>query len=183
VQLQTEPLPPEYRFVLSAKQDQAGESGDAAIVTAAVLAVGIVVGLRLLHASVISTALLAVPMMASGVVAYAYCRRRIRALQADLEEGTVIAGSARSQLTRLVGSAEGSYSLRLPDRTVGAYSKQAGLRNVLVKPESGTFAGSFAYAPHSGQLLRLTDRAGQAIFDAAATELNETFDLSELENA
>jgi hypothetical protein len=183
VQLRIEPLTPEYRFVLTAKQDQAAESGDAALVTAAVLAVAIIVALRLMHASVFSTALLAGPMMLSGVVAYGYCRRRMRALQADLDEGDVIAGSARSKLTRLVGSAEGSYTLRLPDRTVGAYSKGAGLRSVLLKPDSGTFSGSFAYAPHSGQLLRLTDRAGRAIFDAAATELNETFDFSELENA
>jgi hypothetical protein len=31
--------------------------------------------------------------------------------------------------------------------------------------------------------LRLQARTGDSIFDAAATELNETFDFSELENA
>lgn len=183
MQLRTESLHPEYRFVLTSKQDQAAESGDAALVTAGVLTVGIIVAFRLMHATLLSTALLAVPMMLSGVVTYVYCHRRMRALQADIDEGRVIAGSARSKLTRLVGSAEGSYTLQLPDRTVGAYSKRAGLRSVLLKPESGTFSGFFVYAPHSGQLLRLTDRAGRAIFDAAATELDETFDFSELENA
>jgi hypothetical protein len=183
MELSTEALTPEYRFVLSAKADQAVESGDAALLTAGVLTTAIIVGSRLLHVSVISTALLAVPMMLSGVVAYAYCRKRTRALYDDLEDGTIIAGSARSKLTRFEGSAEGSFSLRLPDRTVGAFSKRAGLRNVMLKPDAGTFTGAFAYAPHSGQLLRLKDRAGRAIFDAAATELNETWDFSELENA
>lgn len=182
MQVSSERLTPEYRFVLTSKQDQATESGDAAIVTAAVLATGIVVALRLLHASVFTTVLLAVPMMLSGIVAYAYCRRRVRSLQADLDAGSIVAGTARSQLTRLAGSAEGSFSLRLPDRTVGAYVKGAGLRSVLVKPDPGTFSGSFAYAPRSGQLLRLTDRAGRSIFDAAAVELDETFDFSELES-
>jgi hypothetical protein len=183
VQVRTESLPPEYRFVLSSKLDQAAESGDAAVVMAAVLTTGIIVAMRLLHSSVLSTAALAVPMMLSGVVTYVYCHRRMRALQADLDASAIVAGTARSQLTRYVGSADGSYSLRLPDRTVGAYSKGAGLRNVLFKPDSSTFSGSFAYAPNSGQLLRLTDRSGRAIFDAAATELDETFDFSELENA
>ena len=79
MQLRTESLTPEYRFVLTSKQDQAAESGDAAVVTAGVLATVIVVVLRLLHASVLSTAALAVPMMLSGVIAYVYCRRRVRA--------------------------------------------------------------------------------------------------------
>jgi hypothetical protein len=183
VQVWSERLNPEYRFVLASKQEQAAESGDAAILTAAVLATGIVVALRLVHASVFTTVLLAVPMMLSGVVAYAYCKRRIRSLQADIEEGSIITGSARSRLTRFIGSAEGSYTLRLPDRKVGAYVKGAGLRSVMLKPDSGTFSGTFAYAPHSGQLLRLSDRTGRAIFDAAATELDEVFDFSELENA
>ena len=93
MQLRTEALTPEYRFVLSAKIDQANESGDAALLTAGVLTTGIIVGLRLLHFSVLSITVLAVPMMLSGVVAYAYCRQRARALQSDLEEGTVIVGS------------------------------------------------------------------------------------------
>jgi hypothetical protein len=183
MQLRTEPLTPEYRFVLSSKLDQAAESGDAALVTAAVLTTGIIVGLRLLHVSVLITAVLAAPMMLSGIVAYVYCRRRTRAFQSDLDQGKVVAGSAHSKLTRLEGSAEGSFSLRLPDRTVGAYNKGAGLRSVLLKPDAGTFSGAFTYAPHSGQLLRLADRSGRSIFDAAATELDETFDFSELESA
>jgi hypothetical protein len=182
VQVSSERLTPEYRFVLTAKQDQAAESGDAAIVTAAVLATAIVVALRLLHGSVFSIVGLSVPMMLSGVVGYAYCRRRVRALRADIEAGSIVTGTARSQLTRLGGSAEGSYTLRLPDRTVGAYVKGAGLRSVMLKPDPGTFSGSFAYAPRSGQLLRLTDRTGRSIFDAAAVELDETFDFSELES-
>ena len=183
MQVRTEPLTPEYRFVLASKLDQAGESGDAALLTAAVLTTGIIVGFRLLHMSLVSTTALATPMMLSGVVAYLYCRRRMRSFQSDLDEGTVVAGSAHSKLTRLEGSAEGSFSLRLPDRTVGAYNKAAGLRSVLLKPDPGTFSGAFTYAPHSGQLLRLADRSGRSIFDAAATELDETFDFSELENA
>lgn len=183
MQLHTEALTPEYRFVLTNKVDQAGESGEAALLTAGVLSTAIVVALRLLGESLLVMAVLAVPMLVSGVVAYAYCRRRVRLLQADLEQGAVVAGTARSKLIRLDGSAEGSYALQLPDRTVGAYSKGAGLRSVLIRPDAGTFSGSFAYAPHSGHLLRLTGRTGRVIFDAAATELNETFDLGELESA
>ncbi|HSP39343.1 MAG TPA: hypothetical protein VLR26_16495 [Frankiaceae bacterium] len=183
MQLRTEPLLPEYRFVLTSKLDQAGESGDAALLTAAVLTTGMIVGLRLIHASVPSIVVLAVPMMLSGFVTYLHCRRRMRSFQHDLDEATVVAGSAHTKLTRLEGSAEGSFSLRLPDRTVRAYNKGAGLRSVLLKPDPGTFSGAFTYAPHSGQLLRLADRSGRSIFDAAATELNETFDFSELENA
>jgi hypothetical protein len=183
MQLRTEPLTPEYRFVLTSKLGQASESGDAALLTAAVLATALVVGLRLLDARVVTIAVLAVPMVLSGALGYLYCRRRMQALRADIEDGTVIIGSGRSRLTRLEGSAEGSYSLKLPDRTVGAYNKGAGLRSMMIRPEPGTFSGVFAYAPHSGQLLRLTTRTGRPIFDAAATELNETFDFSELENA
>lgn len=180
MQLPTEPLSPEYRFVLQAKLGQADESGDAALMTAGVLATAMVVALKLLGEPVGLMILLGIPMLVSGVVTYGWCHRRMRTLQADIDEATVIVGSGRSRLTRYDGSAEGSFSLKLPDRTVAAYSKGAGLRNLLVRPDSGTFAGSFAYAPHSGQLLRLKARTGRAIFDAAATELNETFDFSEL---
>jgi hypothetical protein len=183
VHLRPEPLTPEYRFVLASKLEQASESGDAALVTAGVLATGIVVGLRLLHASVLAILVLTVPMLISGVVGYLYSRRRSQALERDLQDATIVAGSARAKLTRLEGAAEGSYALQLPDRTVGAYSKSAGLRNVLIKPDAGTFSGAFAFAPHSGQLLRLADRAGRPIFDAAAAELDETYDFSELTNA
>lgn len=175
-----EPLTPEYRFVLAAKADQAAESADAALLTAGVLTTGIVVGLRLLEASVLAMIVLGVPMMISGVVGYLYCNRRKQAFRSDLQDATIVVGTARSKLTRLEGSAEGSFALRLPDRTVGAYSKGAGLRSVLLKPDPGTFSGGFAYAPNSNQLLRLSDRAGRPIFDAAAAELNDAFDFSEL---
>jgi hypothetical protein len=183
MQLRTEPLTPEYRFVLTSKHGQAAESGDAALLTAAVLATALVVALRLMDVRVVTMVVLTLPMVVSGAVGYAYCRRRMRALRVDLDEATVVVGSGRSRLTRLEGSAEGSYTLKLPDRTVGAYCKGAGLRSMLIRPEGGTFSGVFAYAPHSGQLLRLMTRTGRPIFDAAATELNETFDFSELENA
>lgn len=175
-----EAMSPEYRFVLASKLDQAGESGDAALVTAGVLTTGIVIGLHFLHASVLITALLAVPMMISGVVGYLHCRRRVRAFRMDLDDATIVTGTAQAKLTRLEGSAEGSFTLHLPDRKVGAYSKRAGLRSVLLRPEPGYFAGGFAFAPHSGQLLRLTDRRSKPIFDAAATELDETYDFGEL---
>ncbi len=183
MQLRTESLTPEYRFVLRAKLDQADESGDAALLTAGVLGAAMVVALKLLGKPVSLMVVLGVPMLVSGILAYAHCHRRMRRLQADLDEATVIVGTGRSRLTRYDGTAEGSYSLKLPDRTVAAFCKGAGLRNLLVRPDSGTFAGSFAYAPHSGQLLRLQARTGRSIFDAAATELNETFDFSELEAA
>jgi hypothetical protein len=183
VELQSQPLPPEYRFVLSSKLEQAAESGDAALVTAGLLTTGMIVGLRLMHASVPATVALALPMMLSGVVGYLYCRRRARALRRDIEDGTIVVGTALAKLTRLEGKAEGSYALQLPDRRVGAFSKRAGLRSILVRPDAGSFAGVFAYAPCSGQLLRLSDRTGRSIFDAAAAELDETFDFSELSDA
>jgi hypothetical protein len=183
VDLRPEQLTPEYRFVLAAKREQAAESGDAALVTAGLLTTAIVVGLRLLHESVLFTALLAVPMMISGVVGYHYCRRRVQALQKDLDEATIVTGTARARLTRLDGSAEGSFTLELPHRKVGAFSKRAGLRSFLIRPDAGTFSGGFAFAPHSGQLLRLTDRRSRQIFDAAASELDETFDFSDFSSA
>ena len=183
--IRPEAMRPEYRFVLTSKLDQAAESGDAALVTAGVLTTGIVLGLRFLHASVLVTALLAVPMMVSGVVGYLYCRRRVRAFRRDIDDATIVTGTAPAKLTRLQGSAEGSYTLHLPDRKVGAYSKRAGLRSILVRPDPGYFGGAFAFAPHSGQLLRLTDLRSKPIFDAAASELDETygFDEDELRSA
>jgi hypothetical protein len=183
VDLRPEVMSPEYRFVLTSKLDQAAESGDAALVTSGVLTTGIVLGLRFLHAAVLSTVLLAVPMMVSGIVAYIYCRRRARAFRRDLSDATVVTGTAQAKLTRLQGKGEGSYTLHLPHRKVGAYSKRAGLRSVLVRPDPGYFSGGFAFAPHSGQLLRLTDRRSKPIFDAAATELDETYDFGDLSSA
>ncbi len=181
--LRPEVMRPEYRFVLSSKLDQAAESGDAALVTAGVLTTGIVLGLRFLHQSVLVTALLAVPMMASGIVGYLYCRRRVQAFRRDIDDATIVTGSAPAKLTRLQGSAAGSYTLHLPDRKVGAYSKRAGLRGILVRPDPGYFSGGFAFAPHSGQLLRLTDLRSRPIFDAAASELDETYDFDDLRSA
>src|ERR1700712_2900593 len=130
--LRPEVMTPEYRFVLRSKLDQAGESGDAALVTAGVLTTGMVLELYFLRASWLITGVLAAPMMISGGVGYLYCRRRVRACRHDIEDATIVTGSAQAKLTRLEGSAGGSYTLHLPDRKVGAYSKRAGLRSVLM---------------------------------------------------
>jgi len=176
-------MKPEYRYVLQSKLDQAAESGDAALVTSGVLTTGIVLGLRFLHATLVSTVLLAVPMLISGVVGYLYCRRRMQAFRRDIDDATIVTGTARAKLTRLDGKAEGSYTLHLPHRKVGAYVRRAGLRSLLVRPDPGYFSGRFAFAPHSGQLLRLTDLRSNPIFDAAASELDETYDFDDLRSA
>jgi hypothetical protein len=176
MEIRTEPMTEEHRRVLKTKIEQAEESGDAAGMTAAVLTAAIVVALRLLHQSVAATLLLAVPMAVSGVAAYLHCRQRAWRLEQDLYEDTVVAGSGQAELTKLQGSAAGSYVVEIPGRRVRATSRRAGLRGLLVRPEANTFFGQFAFAPHSGQLLALRDRRGRPIFDAHEQEVLDAFE-------
>jgi len=164
------------RALLVTKAEQAGESADAALLTAAVLVVGIIVGLRLMHASVLATVLLAVPMLASGLVAYAYCRRRRRALEQDLDAGTVLTASGQTALIRLQGKAEGSFLVRLHGYRLAGIHRFAGLRSLMVRPDPGTFSGNVAFAPRSGQILALTDRSGRSIFDAHEREILDDYE-------
>src|SRR3954452_23586734 len=174
--LRSQSLTARQRELLSTKAEQATESGDAALTTAGILAAAVVVGFRLLHESVAATVLLAVPMLASGIIAYLSCRHWRWKLGRDLQDDAAVLACGRAAGTRLEARPAGSFLVRLPERKIAALNRGAGLRSLLVRPDPNTFFGNIAYAPHSGQLLGLIDRRGRPVFDAHEQDVVDAYE-------